>query len=145
MLTDSLGAPGQPKRMLAAALVAVVTMIAGSLLVQLFGAQLNREIASPLGALPLADVLGVLLAMAAGGAVAGHRAFRWIAVLLQLVVWAAIIATLYLAYDGSPVSSLPLAAVLRHNALALTASLVAAGLGAWIGERLAQRRRATPR
>ena len=72
-------------------------MVGASLLVQLFAVQLNRELASPLGPVPVADVVSVLLAMTAGGAVACSRAFRWVAIALQILVWAAIIATLYLA------------------------------------------------
>lgn len=142
MFAETLGAPGSAKRMLAGALVALVVMIAGSLVVQLAGMQFSREIASPLGVIPLNDIVSVLLAMIAGGAVARSPAFRWVAVALQALVWAAIIATLYLAYDGSQVSTLPLSNVLRLNAAALASSLLAAGLGAWIGERLALRRAA---
>jgi hypothetical protein len=138
-LADVLGPPGSPRRLLAGALVALVVMIAGSLAVQMAGARLDREIASPLGPVPVTDVLGVLLAMTAGGAIARSRAFRWIAVALQALVWASIIATLYIAHDGSPVSSLPLSTVLRHNAAALVLSLLVAGLGAWAGEWLALR------
>lgn len=145
MFVDTLGAPGSPKRLLGGALVALVVMVAASLLVQLFAMQLNRELGSPLGPVPVADVVSVLLAMAAGGAVARSRAFRWVAIALQILVWAAIVATLYLAHDGSPVSSLPLPAMLRHNAAALVLSLLAAGLGAWIGERLTLRRSMTTR
>lgn len=139
MFTDALGAPGSPRRLLGGALAALVVMIAVSLLVQLFAVALNRELGSPLGPVPVADIVGVLLAMAVGGAIARSAAFRWIAVVLQALVWAAIILTLYLAHDGSPVSSLPLPTVLRHNAAALVLSLLAAGFGAWAGERLAQR------
>jgi hypothetical protein len=141
-VADALGPPGSPRRLLAGALVALVVMIAGSLVVQMAGAQLNREFISPFGPVPLADVVSVLLAMTAGGAVARSRAFRWVAVVLQALVWAAIIAMLYLAHDGSPVSSLPLSMMLQHNAAALALSLIAAGLGAWLGERLAMPHRA---
>lgn len=145
MFADALGAPGSHKRLLGGALVALVVMVAASLVVQLFAVQLNREMGSPLGPVPVADISSVLIAMTAGGAVACSRAFRWIAVVLQVLVWAAIVATLYLAHDGPPVSTLPLATMLRHNALALVLSLLAAGFGAWIGERLALRRLSTMR
>lgn len=140
VFADALGTPGSAKRLLGGALAALLVMIAASLVVQMFAVQLGREIASPLGPVPLADLASVLLAMAAGGAVARSPRFRAVAVALQALVWAAIIATLYLAHDGSPVSSLPLSTVLRHNAAALLLSLLAAGAGAWLGERLALRR-----
>lgn len=139
-LPDALGADGSVPRLLAAALVALVVMIAASLLVQVAGASVAREIATPLGALPVTDVLTAFIAMAAGGALARSPRFRIVAVALQAVVWTSIVAALYLAPGGGLASPLPLDAVLRHNAVAFAASLLAAGLGAWAGERIAMRR-----
>lgn len=138
-LSAALGADGSAPRLLAAALVALVVMIAASVLVQIAGTALMREIATPAGALPLADVLAAFIAMLAGGALARSARFRVVAVVLQAVVWIAIVSALYLAPGGGIASPLPLDAVLRYNALAFAASLLAAGLGAWAGERLAQR------
>ncbi|GHA88420.1 hypothetical protein [Cognatilysobacter bugurensis] len=144
-LSAALGADGSAARLLAAALVALVVMIAASLMVQIVGATLAREVATPIGALSLADVLTAFVAMAAGGLLARSARFRIVAVVLQAVVWISIVAALYLAPGGSVASPLPLGEVLRHNALAFVASLLAAGLGAWAGERLARRRAAAGR
>ena len=144
-LSAALGADGSAARLLAAALVALVVMIAASLLVQVVGAPLAREVATPIGALPITDVLTAFIAMAAGGLLARSARFRVVAVALQAVVWMSIVGALYLAPGGTAASPLPLGAVLRHNALAFAASLVAAGLGAWAGERLARQRAASAR
>lgn len=53
-----------------------------------------------------------------------------------------IVSALFLAPGGGLASPLTLGALLRHNAAAFAASLLAAGLGAWSGERLAKRRAA---
>lgn len=141
-LSAALGADGSVARLLAAALVALVVMMAASLLVQMAGASLAREVATPIGALPLTDVLTAFIAMAAGGLLARSARFRGIAIVLQAIVWISIVIALYAA-PGGTVSTLPLGDVLRLNALAFAASLVAAGLGAWAGECLARRRIAT--
>lgn len=141
-LSAALGADGSAARLLAAALVALVVMIAASLLVQIVGASLAREVATSIGALPLADVLTAFAAMSAGGVLARSARFRVVAVVLQSTVWIAIVIALYAA-PGGPASTLPLGEVVRLNALAFAASLVAAGLGAWVGERLARRRAAS--
>jgi hypothetical protein len=143
MLSAALGADGSAARLLAAALVALVVMIAASLLVQIVDASLAREVATPIGALPLTDVLTAFVAMAVGGLLARSARFRIVAVVLQAVVWVFIVGALYLAPGGAAALPLPLGDVLRHNALAFAASLVAAGLGAWAGERLARRRTAS--
>lgn len=141
-LSAALGADGSPVRLLAAAFLALIVMLAASLLVQAVGAPLAREITTPIGALPLTDVLTAFVAMAAGGMLARSPRFRIIAIVLQAAVWISIVGALYLAPGGNVASPIPLGAVLRHNALAFVASLIAAALGAWAGERLARHRAA---
>lgn len=128
------------KRLLIACVVALVAMLLCSLVIQLFGAQLNRALNTPLGALPVADVLSVLVAMTAGGFAARHARFRWIAVGLVAVVWIATLSVLTLMLPPNAVSTAPTSVVLKYNALSIVLTLGAAWLGAFSGERWAARR-----
>jgi len=131
------------KQVLIACVVALTVMLACSVLGQMFVPQFNRETLTPLGPLPLGDALSVLLAMTAGGAIARTPRFRWIAVLLQAVVWLVIVLALSTRPGSAAVASMSLGAILRYNAVAFGASLLAAFLGAWLGEWLAARRAST--
>lgn len=129
------------KRLLVACVVALGVMLLASLLTQLFALPFNREIGTPLGPLPVVDLLSVFVAMLIGAVVARSRAFRWIAPALQALLWVTIIASLYMRPGAaSAVATLPLSAILRYQALALGSSLLAAFLGALAGEWLLRRR-----
>ncbi|MEG3792317.1 hypothetical protein V1318_19525 [Lysobacter sp. CCNWLW3] len=133
------------KRVLLGCIAALSVLLLGGLAAQLAGA--NSEggqiLHTPLGRVPIGDVLMVLLAMTVGGAVA-RRKFRAVAVLMVLIVWLAILTVLVamIAPDSPPpMASLP--AMLKYNGAAIALSLFAAWLGATIGETLANRRAKT--
>lgn len=124
------------KRILLGCIAALAVLVVVSLLTQLFGAQLSWSLQTPLGVLPVADIVGTLLAMGAGGWVARNRRFRWLALGLMAAVWLAALAVLGTAAGPSspePMRSVP--AMLQYNALAIVLTLVAAWFGAWLGER----------
>ncbi|KRA16789.1 hypothetical protein ASE43_18720 [Lysobacter sp. Root983] len=123
-------------------IAALSVLLLGGLAAQLAGA--NSEggqiLHTPLGRVPVGDVLMVLLAMTVGGAIA-RRKFRAVAVLMVLIVWLSILTVLVamIAPDSPPpMASLP--AMLKYNGAAIVLSLLAAWLGATIGETLANRR-----
>lgn len=98
-----------------------------------FDARLDQTVRTPLGELPLVDLLGVLVATAAGGAVAGIG-FRGFAVALMGLLWLLTVAVLATRHTGS------LPALLKYNALAIVLTLGLSWLGATLGARLAARR-----
>lgn len=126
------------KRILLGCIAALAVLVGVSLLTQLFGSQLSWSLQTPLGVLPVADVIGTALAMGAGGWVARNRRFRWLALALMAAVWIATLAVLGAAAGPTspePMRSLP--AMLQYNALAIVLTLAAAWTGAWLGERQA--------
>jgi hypothetical protein len=116
------------KRILWGCIAALCLLMLFAWITMLFDMRLDQALTTPLGDLPLLDLLGVLVAMTAGGAIAGPR-FARIAVALVALVWIlsmAVLATL-------PAPSLSMSAVLRINAMAMLLSLAFAVLGAWLG------------
>lgn len=88
------------------------------------------------GVIPTVDLLGIAVAMAVGGWVAG-RGFGWVAVVLVAVVW---LVTLASAYAMAPPQAHGAANwLLRNNAAALPLSMLVAWLAAGAGEKLAVR------
>ena len=127
------------KRILWGCIAALGLLVLFALITLLLDARLNQAVMTPLGELPLLDLAGVLVAMAAGGAVAGTR-FAWFAVALMALVWALSIIVLATA------PTMSLQGVLKYNALAMLTALGLAWLGAMLGARYGQRwlaRRAT--
>ncbi|MGO4221696.1 hypothetical protein AB4Y64_07540 [Lysobacter sp. TAF61] len=120
------------KRILWGCIAATGLLVLFALVTIVFDAHLNQAIRTPLGDLPLLDLLGVLVAMAAGGAIAGAR-FARIAALLMAVVWLTSVTVL------SAKPSMPLLLVLKFNAMAMLLSLAVAVLGARLGARLGTR------
>ncbi|UNK48107.1 hypothetical protein MNR01_09980 [Lysobacter sp. S4-A87] len=116
------------KRILWGCIAALGLLMLFAWVTMLFGARMNQALATPLGELPLLDLLGVLVAMTAGGAIAGPR-FARIAAALVALVWVLSIAVL----STLPAPSMSVAAVLRFNALAMALSLAFAVLGARVG------------
>ncbi|QSX74468.1 hypothetical protein HIV01_014955 [Lysobacter arenosi] len=114
------------KRILWGCIAALGLLVAFAVITMLLGAPLNQALKTPLGDLPVFDLLGVLVAMAAGGAIAGVR-FAWIAAALMAVVWVTSLAVL----AASP--TMPLMLVLKLNAMAMLLSLALAVLGARLG------------
>ncbi|MEG3193174.1 hypothetical protein [Lysobacter sp. D1-1-M9] len=128
-------------RILLGCIAALATLIVLALVVHLFGSDLERGLDTALGPLPLADILGVLLAMGAGGWVARRPGFRWLALGLMAAVWLATLAVLgTFAAPGGPAPMRSIVAMLQYNALAIVLTLAAAWLGAVLGERAAHRR-----
>jgi hypothetical protein len=116
------------KRILWGCIAALGLLMLFAWITMLFGMRMEQSLATPLGELPLLDLLGVLVAMTAGGTIAGPR-FAGIAVALVALVWflsMAVLATL-------PPPSLPMSTVLKLNALAMVMSLALAVLGARLG------------
>ncbi|MDQ3205822.1 MAG: hypothetical protein M3Q40_04825 [Pseudomonadota bacterium] len=129
------------KRVLFGCIAALAVLVVISLLTQLFGSALGWSLQTPLGILPVADVVGTLLATATGGWIARNSRFRWLALGLMAAVWVATLAVLgSLAGPRSPEPMRSLPAMLQYNGLAIVLTLGAAWLGAWLGEREAQRR-----
>jgi hypothetical protein len=120
------------KRTLWGCIAALGALMLFALITLVFDSRLNKGWSTPLGEIPLMDLLGVLVSMAAGGAIAGRR-FRWIAVALMGLVWLLSVITLGLATD------MTLGGVLRYNALAMVLTLALAWLGAELGPRLRAR------
>ena len=123
------------KQILWGCVTALALLMAFALVTLVFGSRLNQAVMTPLGELPLMDLLGVLIATAAGGAVAGLR-FRWIAVVLMGLLWLLTVTVL----SAKQIVSLP--TTLKYNALAIVLTLGLSWLGATLGARLADRRNA---
>lgn len=133
------------KRVLLGCIAALSVLLLGGMAAQLASSDGggSQILSSPLGRVPIGDVLMVLLAMTVGGAIA-RRKFRAVAVLMVLIVWLAILTVLVamIAPDSPPpMASLP--AMLKYNGAAIVLTLFAAWLGATLGETLANRRKRT--
>ncbi len=92
---------------------------------------------TPAGFIDFTALLAVTLSMAVGGWIGGPR-FTGVAIVITALVW---IATLImLLVISQPLTQQPfpqaLASVLRHNGLAIVASLALAALGAAMGNTL---------
>ncbi len=92
---------------------------------------------TPAGFIDFTALLAVTLSMAVGGWIGGPR-FTGVAIVITALVW---IATLImLLVISQPLTQQPfpqaLASVLRHNGLAIVASLALAALGAALGNTL---------
>lgn len=129
------------KRILVACIVALGTLLGFDLLTQVSGGKLDLPLRTPLGTILVGNLLMTFAAMTLGGWIA-RRPFRWIAVALGAVVWAATIAVLVaIAPSTGAGATMSLPGILKFNALAIVLSLAASWLGAVLGERLAARRR----
>lgn len=87
---------------------------------------------TPLGELPLLDLVGVLVAMTVGGAIAGPR-FRLIGVALMAAVWLLSVGVMTMAPDVTALMAL------RYNLIGIIASLALAWIGAVLGPKLLAR------
>ncbi len=123
------------KQILWGCITAQALLMAFAVMTFVFEARLNQAVMTPLGELPLMDLLGVLVATAAGGAVAGIR-FRGIAVALMGLLWLLTVTVL----AAKQTASLP--TTLKYNALAIILTLGLSWLGATLGARVAARRNA---
>ncbi|GHE44664.1 hypothetical protein ACFOED_09970 [Vulcaniibacterium thermophilum] len=128
------------KRILIGGVVALAVLLVFDLVLFWTGAAGALAFRTPLGSLPMLDVVAAFGAMALGGAIARHR-FQWIAVAVSLTLWVLTFALLGTPSPASPMTpTLPEA--LRFNALAIALTVAAAWAGAFAGERWAQRRAA---
>lgn len=123
------------KQILWGCVTALALLMAFALVTFVFDSRLNQAVMTPLGEVPVMDLVGVLVATAAGGAVAGIR-FRGIAVALMGVLWLLTVTVL----SAKQIVSLP--TTLKYNALAIVLTLGLSWLGATLGARLAARRNA---
>lgn len=131
------------KRILVACIVALGTLLGFDLLTQVSGGKLDLPLRTPLGTILVGNLLTTFAAMTLGGWIA-RRPFRWIAVALGAVVWAATIAVLVAIAPSTGAgagATMSLPDILKFNALAIVLSLAASWLGAVLGEHLAARRR----
>lgn len=129
------------KRILLGCLAALGAMLGFDLLTQVSHWQLDLPLRTPLGTIGIGNLVITFAAMAFGGWVARCR-FRWIAVALGAVVWAATIVVLVaIAPPAGAGTTMSLPGILKFNALAIALSLAASWLGASLGERLAARQR----
>lgn len=129
------------KRVLLGCIAALSVLLFGGMAAQLAGAAASATqiLHTPLGRVPMGDVLMVLLAMTVGGAVA-RRKFRAVAVLMVTIVWLAILTVLVAMISPDsppPLASLP--AMLKYNGVAIALTLLAAWAGASLGQFLAAR------
>lgn len=124
------------KRIVLGCVTAAATLLTLGVITKVLSLQGGLSFSTPLGPLPLLDVLTVLLAMAAGGFIARNAMFRWAAIGLVVLMWLLTLSTL--ASSTGLNSSGPLHSVqgiLKYNALAIVLSLIAAWGGAFFGER----------
>lgn len=130
------------KRILYGCIAALGLMLGFDLLTQLSGWKLDLPQRTPLGMVFLGSLLTTFAAMTLGGWIA-QRHFRWIAVVLSVVLWIAVIVVTYSLSPprGVGAATLSLASIVKFNALAIALSLLASWLGAALGERLAARPR----
>lgn len=120
------------KRILWGCVAAVGLLTLFAVATYALGAGSLRTTMTPLGELPLLDLLGVLVAMTVGGAIAGPR-FRRIAVALMATVWVLSLS----AMVAAPHVSVP--GALKYNALAIVSTLLLAWVGAVAGPKLLAR------
>lgn len=125
------------KRLLLACLAALAVMLGFDLATLLSGRALDLPVRTGWGTVPVIGLLVTALAMAAGGWVA-RRGFRIVALLLAALVWLCVVTVVELGALSSRESLIGLTDILRHSALAMVLSLVAAWSGAALGERIAR-------
>ena len=122
-------------RLLAASVIALAILLAVTTLLWLtspgFAAMPTRW-----GVIPTVDLLGIAIAMAVGGWIAG-RGFGWVAVALIAVVWLVTLASAYLL--APPQVHGAANWLLRNNASALPLSALVSWLAARVGEKLSVR------
>ena len=94
---------------------------------------------TPVGFIDFTALVAVALSMAVGGWIGGPR-FTGVAIVITALVWIATLIMLLIISQPLIQQPLPqaLAGVLRHNGLAVIASLVVAALGAVAGNTLRQ-------
>lgn len=121
------------KRIVSGCIASIVGLMLFAFVGFMLGAKLPQVVATPWGELPLFDLAGVFVSMAAGGAIAGRR-YVWFAIGLIVLIWVPII---FMLVAMQP--EMTLARVVRFNRLAIGTNLILAWLGAFLGARLAQR------
>lgn len=130
------------KRVLAGSVAALVVLLALNLLIVGLGRPTLLAYDTAAGSLPLLDIGAAFVAMAVGGAIAMRR-FQWVAVAVSLALWVLTFAMIE-PLGGESAPQTGVAQTLRYNGLAMLLTLAAAWAGAWVGERIAQRRPASP-
>lgn len=133
------------KRVLNGCLGAAGLLLLFAMVTKLSGLDARQMIETGAGAIPLLDILAALVAMGAGGAIARHANFRWIALLLMVAMWSlTLFAVVSMALPDSPPPMRTVFGALRYNAIAIVATVIAAFAGAVLGERLGLRRFGAP-
>ncbi|MCF7222810.1 hypothetical protein [Marilutibacter chinensis] len=128
------------KRHLLACIAALAIMLGFDLAISLSGRALDLPTDTGWGTVPIAGLLVTALAMAVGGWIA-RRGFRPLAVLLAAALWLSVVSVIGLgALSAEDGPAFGLGDVLSQYALAMVLSLLAAWLGAVLGERVAAQR-----
>ncbi|MEH6421655.1 hypothetical protein [Pseudomonas sp. CGJS7] len=128
------------KRILLGCLSAAAMLLLFGIFTKLFGLDSSQAIDTGAGAIPLIDVFAALIAMGVGGAIAQSAHFRWIALLLMVLMWAlTLFAVVSMALPDSPLPMRTMVGALKFNAVAIILTLTAAFAGALIGQRLGAR------
>ena len=127
-------------RTLTGGVVALALLLAFDLFASLADADLSVDVRTPFGPFSVVTLAVTFVAMAVGGWVA-RRGFTWVALALTALTWVTVVVTLLaIAGPDSPAQMRSVGGVLRYNAAAIVLGLATAWLGAWVGQRLAQRR-----
>lgn len=121
------------KRTLSGCIASLVGLMLFAFVGFLLGSRLDQVVPTPWGQLPMFDLGGIFLSMAAGGAIAGRRYVGFAFGLIALM-WAAIVFVLV-----SVQPEMSLAKVLGFNRLTIGTGLALAGLGAFLGALAAER------
>ncbi|MDR7068357.1 hypothetical protein J2X02_001174 [Pseudoxanthomonas japonensis] len=121
------------QRLVMATAAAMVSLLIASWLVgRVLPAAWQEVVPTRWGFLTPLSYIVTAACMGLGGALAGHR-FLIVAVGLTLAVWAATLSVLAGIAGAASDIAYPLGYLLRTNALSATLSVVAAGLGTWLG------------
>ena len=127
-------------RILTGGVVALALLLAFDLFASLADADWSVDVRTPFGPFSVVTLAVTFVAMAVGGWVA-RRGFTWVALALTALTWVTVVVTLLaIAGPDSPAQMRSVGGVLRYNAAAIVLGLATAWLGAWVGQRLAQRR-----
>ncbi|MEI2457043.1 MULTISPECIES: hypothetical protein [Lysobacter] len=133
------------KRVLNGCLGAAGLLLLFAMVTKLSGLDARQMIETGAGAIPLLDIAAALVAMGVGGAIARHAQFRWIALLLMVAMWTlTLFAVVSMALPDSPPPMRSMFGALRYNAIAIVLTVVAAFVGAVLGERLGRGRFGAP-
>lgn len=130
--------PAIPMHRLAASVALLVVVLALSMALPAISSPLDRELGSPLGPIPTADLLAMAVAAFAAGII-GRDGFRYWAVALAAVVWLLRLAALIIVAPAMTETSS--GDLLKSHLPGLPLGMLVAWFAAFAGERFAEQRR----